>query len=112
MYFPLYLYIYMSIFMSMNKVNIADARANLSRHLARVEAGEIITLCRRNVPIAEIRPLHTEPVRERPVGIDRGMTVPDSFFEPLPDELLGAFEPGADEPATGREPAADCEDDR
>lgn len=24
----------------------------------------------------------------RPVGIDRGMTLPKSFFEPLPDDLL------------------------
>ena len=48
-------------------------------------------LCRRNVPIAELRPIRTEPAQERPVGIDRGMTVPASFFEPLPDELLRAF---------------------
>ena len=33
------------------------------------------------------------PLREpRPVGIDRGMKIPDSFFEPLPDDLLDAFE--------------------
>ena len=75
----------------MNKVNIADARANLSRHLARVEAGETITLCRRNVPIAEIRPIRATPTEPRPIGIDRGMTVPDSFFEPLPEEILRAF---------------------
>ena len=85
------MYIYMSIFMSMIKVNVADARANLSRYLARVESGETVTLCRRNVPIAELRPIRTEPAQERPVGIDRGMTVPASFFEPLPDELLPAF---------------------
>ena len=75
----------------MNKVNIADARANLSRYLARVEAGETITLCRRNVPVAEIRPIHTEPAEPRPIGIDRGMTVPDSFYEPLPDEIQHAI---------------------
>ena len=80
------LYTYHAIFLYMNKVNIADARAHLSRYLARVEAGETITLCRRNVPVAEIRPLRTEPAELRPIGIDRGMTVPDSFFEPLPDD--------------------------
>ena len=51
-------------------------------------------ICRRNVPTAEIRPLPKPPVHERPVGIDRGMTVPDSFFDPLPDEMRKAF--GAD----------------
>jgi len=75
----------------MNKINMAEARANLSRYLARVEAGETITLCRRNVPIAEIRPIHAAPVEQRPIGIDRGMTVPDSFFEPLPEELARPF---------------------
>ena len=27
----------------------------------------------------------------RPVGIDRGLTIPLSFFDPLPDDLLNAF---------------------
>lgn len=79
------MYNYHAIFLYMNKINIADARAHLSRYLARVEAGETITLCRRNVPVAEIRPLRTDPAELRPIGIDHGMTVPDSFFEPLPD---------------------------
>jgi len=84
-------YNYYAIFLYMNKVNIADARAHLSRYLARVEAGETITLCRRNVPVAEIRPLRSEPAELRPIGIDHGMTVPDSFFESLPDEIQRAL---------------------
>ncbi len=76
----------------MSRVNIAEAKAHLSEYLDRVEKGEVVTLCRRNVPIAEIRPLPRPQREERPVGIDRGMVVPASFFEPLPDELLDAFE--------------------
>ena len=64
----------------------------------RVEKGEVVVICRRNVPIAEIRPVAKMPARTRPVGIDRGMTVPPSFFEPLPEALLAGFE-GRDEPA-------------
>lgn len=75
----------------MIKINIAEAKANLSGYLKRVEDGETILLCRRNVPIAEIRPVPAARTRPRPIGIDRGMTVPDSFFEPLPDQLLRAF---------------------
>ncbi|WP_428276453.1 type II toxin-antitoxin system Phd/YefM family antitoxin [Candidatus Palauibacter sp.] len=82
----------------MIKVNIAEARAGLSRYLARVERGETVTLCRRNVPIAEIRPLRAAPEEKRPIGIDRGMRVPASFFEPLPDELLRAFGGASDKP--------------
>ncbi len=75
----------------MIKANIADAKARLSTYLEKVEQGETVVLCRRNVPIAEIRALPKPPAKERPVGIDRGMKVPDSFFEPLPDEMLRAF---------------------
>ncbi len=75
----------------MIKVNVAEVKAGLSTYLDRVERGETVVLCRRNVPIAEIRPLPKLPRKERPVGIDRGMKVPNSFFEPLPDETLRAF---------------------
>ena len=77
---------------TMLKIDIAEAKARLSAVLGRVERGESVVLCRRNVPVAEIRSLPGLPGRERPVGIDRGMSVPDSFFEPLPDEVLCAFE--------------------
>ena len=85
---------YMTYNSTMLKVNVADAKTHLSRYLDLVERGETVVVCRRNVPIAEFRPvakLHTEP---RPVGIDQGMEVPSSFFEPLPDSLLEAFEGG------------------
>ena len=78
---------------TMIRVNIADAKAHLSRYLGRVEQGETIVLCRRNVPVAEIRPLPKRPGGLRPVGIDRGMDIPPSFFEPLPDEMLAASSP-------------------
>ena len=81
----------------MIKINTAEAKARLSHYLERVEGGETVVVCRRNVPIAEIRPLPKRPRDRRPVGIDRGMTIPPSFFDPLPDDLLDAFE-GASAP--------------
>ena len=77
--------------MTMIQVNISDAKAHLSSYLESVERGETVVVCRRNVPIAEIRPIRKRSREQRPVGIDRGMTVPDSFFDPLPDEILAAF---------------------
>ncbi len=82
----------MTYYQHMIKVNIADAKAHFSRYLENVESGETILVCRRNVPIAELRPVPRRPTQARPVGIDRGMIVPSSFFEPLPNELLDAFE--------------------
>ena len=73
-------------------VNVAEAKTHFSRYLKRVEQGETVVLCRRNAPIAEIRPLTKAPSRCRPVGIDRGMAIPPSFFEPLPSDLRDAFQ--------------------
>ncbi len=76
----------------MIKINTAEAKTHFSRYLGRVENGETIIVCRRNLPIAEIRPIPKLPDNPRPVGIDRGLKIPASFFEPLPDEILDAFE--------------------
>jgi antitoxin (DNA-binding transcriptional repressor) of toxin-antitoxin stability system len=77
---------------SMIRLNIHEAKTHLSRYLDRLARGEKILLCKRNVPIAEIRPLPPERSSERPVGLARGVfEVPPAFFEPLPDELIAAF---------------------
>lgn len=79
----------------MIRLNIHEAKASLSRHLARLEAGEedAIVLCRRNEPIAEIRPLPRRPKARRPIDRpDRRFKLSRRFFEPLPEELIEAFE--------------------
>jgi antitoxin (DNA-binding transcriptional repressor) of toxin-antitoxin stability system len=77
----------------MIKLNIHEAKTHLSAYLAKLEEGETILLCKRNVPIAEIRPLPKKPKEPRPIGLAKGkFEVPDSFFEPLPDDLLDLFE--------------------
>ena len=80
----------------MIKINIAEAKANFSRCIESGERGETIIVCRRNVPVAEIRSLPQPLRKRRPVGIDRGMKIPASFFEPLPVNFLAAFEGGND----------------
>ena len=77
---------------TMLKVNTAEMKARFSGYLDRVIRGETIIVCRRNLPIAELRPIARPRTEPRPIGIDRGLTVPDSFFEPLPLDLLKAFE--------------------
>jgi antitoxin (DNA-binding transcriptional repressor) of toxin-antitoxin stability system len=78
-------------------LNVHDAKTHLSRALDRVEAGETIILCRRNVPIAELRPIPPEepPKEPRLIGLAKGeYEVPPSFFDPMPEEFLRAFEVG------------------
>lgn len=81
----------------MPKVNISEAKALLSSLLDQAQRGETVVICRRNIPVAELRPVPLERTSPRRVGIDRGMKIPDSFCEPLPGELIEAFEGGAAE---------------
>jgi len=80
----------------MIRLNIHEAKTYLSRYLERLARGETIVMCKRNVPIAEIRPLPRSRREPRPIGLDRGrFEVPAAFFDPLPDEMLEAFEGSA-----------------
>jgi prevent-host-death family protein len=75
------------------RINIHDAKTHLSRYVERVERGESFLLCKRNVPIAEIRPIPKPATGRRPIGLAKGtFEVSDEFFEPLPEELLDLFE--------------------
>jgi antitoxin (DNA-binding transcriptional repressor) of toxin-antitoxin stability system len=74
------------------RVNIHDAKTNLSRYLAELTPGEALVLCKRNQPVAEVRLLRKKPGPKPRIGVAKGrFEVPDSFFEPLPDEILNAF---------------------
>ena len=70
-------------------VNVAEAKAQLSRLLVAAHAGEEIVLAKNGRPYARLVPI--EPVKRRPLGFLR-MKLPDSFFEPLPEDELAAFE--------------------
>ncbi len=80
----------------MLKINIHQAKANLSRYLTAAAAGENVVICKRNVPVAELRALPRASTAPRPIGLARGsFELPPSFFEPLPDEVVHAFSGGA-----------------
>jgi antitoxin (DNA-binding transcriptional repressor) of toxin-antitoxin stability system len=75
-----------------NKVNIHDAKTNLSRYLTALKPGEALLLCNRNQPVAEIRSLAKRTARKPRIGAAKGeFTIPDAFFEPLPADILKAF---------------------
>lgn len=61
----------------------------------RLLEGETIILCRRNVPIAEIRRIPKERQGRRPIGLAAGkFELSREFFEPLPDEIPDSFDRG------------------
>lgn len=77
----------------MTRITVAQARAHLSRYLARVAEGETFVICRDNELVAELRPTASRRKEPRPLGLAKGQVhVPDSFFDPLADDLLSRFE--------------------
>ena len=78
----------------MKKVNTHEAKTHLSEYLEEVERGETVVICRRNVPVAELRRVSTSSSgKRRPIGKGKGtFQVPGSFFEPLPDDVVTSFE--------------------
>ena len=90
--------------MVMIKVNSAEAKAKLAEYLDRALAGERIVICRHNEPIVELRPIAAIHDGPRPVGPLPGrptFEVSPSFFEPLPDDDLEAWEGAATPAASG-----------
>jgi prevent-host-death family protein len=77
----------------MDTVNIHQAKTNLSRLLSRVELGEEIIIANRGIPIARLVPFHISSGRRSSLGLDQGrFAVPKDFDDPLPEEILAAFE--------------------
>lgn len=75
----------------MTVVNVHEAKTQLSRLLARVEAGEDVVIARRGQPVARL--VFCKPRTMRQPNILKGMvTIPDSFFDPLPEHELTAWE--------------------
>ena len=77
----------------MIKLNIHEAKTHLSKYLVKLEKGESILLCRRNQPIAEIRPILANSSAQRPFGLAKGtVTIPDSFWDEMPEAELALYE--------------------
>jgi prevent-host-death family protein len=80
---------------TMISLNINEIKTHLSSFLAKVSQGETVIVCKRNVPIAEIKPIAALPSKKRPIGL-AGKEYPEfkiskSFFEPLPGDIISAF---------------------
>ena len=72
-------------------VNVHQAKTQLSRLLARVEAGEDVVIARRGEPVARL--VGCKPRSKRQPNVLKGkVIIPESFLEPLPEEELAAWE--------------------
>lgn len=73
-----------------NSVNIHEAKTHFSKLLERVALGEEIIIARSGEPIAKLSPL-TQAKARTPGGAE-GLSVPEGFFDALPNDVLKHFE--------------------
>ena len=77
----------------MTVVNVHEAKTQLSRLLAQVEAGEEVVIARRGRPVARL--MRCTPKGKRQFGAMKGrIAITDAFFEPLPEAEMRLWEGG------------------
>jgi prevent-host-death family protein len=75
----------------MIKANVAEVKAHFSSYVRKAKAGEVVVVCERNVPVAELRPLsHEEAPTKRELGTMNGLIVhmEEDAFAPMSEEEL------------------------
>ena len=76
----------------MVKVNIHEAKTHLSRLVEKAEGGREVTIARAGKPVARLVPFKKKEV-PRKKGLLKGkIWIGQDFDEPLPQEILDAFE--------------------
>lgn len=76
----------------MAKVNVHDAKTHFSRLLSRAESGEEIIIAKAGKPIARLVPFEEKVIKRIPGSAKGLIVVKNSFFEPLPEDILEEFE--------------------
>jgi prevent-host-death family protein len=84
----------------MTHVTIHQAKTQLSKLIAKAEAGEEVVIMRGKTPVAKLTSL-AAPKLKRSFGMwkDKVPHIPDEFFfEPLPEEELRLWEGDDEDP--------------
>ncbi|MGH8471188.1 MAG: type II toxin-antitoxin system Phd/YefM family antitoxin [Gammaproteobacteria bacterium] len=76
----------------MSTVNIHEAKTQLSRLLEAAARGEEIIIAKAGKPIARLVPI--EKPKRKPGALKGTFILDDTFFEPLPVDVLDVMETG------------------
>ena len=68
-----------------------DPCKDLSKIIELVKQGEIVIIYQGDTAVAQVGKLDPT-LKRRPVGWDGKVTIPDSFYDPLPPEELDRWE--------------------
>ncbi|MCP5176930.1 MAG: type II toxin-antitoxin system Phd/YefM family antitoxin [Moraxellaceae bacterium] len=74
-------------------VSVQEIQSNFLHYLSYLQCGESILIMQENHAIAELSPAKNTSIVQRPFALcQQDFIVPDNFDEPLPDDILDAFE--------------------
>lgn len=77
----------------MVQITIDEMTHTPQTYLDLVEAGQTLVILKAGKPIAEVKPIGSNPQTLRPFGLCAGQfIVPDDFDAPLPEDTLQEFE--------------------
>jgi antitoxin (DNA-binding transcriptional repressor) of toxin-antitoxin stability system len=78
----------------MIQATIFEAKTNLSGLVKKAQKGEIVVITsgRKKTPVARL--VAVQPAEKKRLGVleTEGFVLPESFFEPLPEEEMQAWE--------------------
>ena len=75
----------------MTTVTIHEAKTNLSKLIAAALAGEDVVIARGDTPVVKLTPVTAKPPRLKFGALKGVVGFNDSFFDPLPEEELRAW---------------------
>ena len=75
----------------MATVSVYHARAEFSRLIERALDGEEIVITRRGKPAVRLVPVEEPRPHRKPGALKGKLELPESFFDPLPDDIIDAF---------------------
>ena len=78
--------------MGENVYNPYAAKTPLSRLVDRAAQGEEIIIAKAGKPTARLSPVKKSPALRQPGGWEGKVFIAEDFDEPLPEEILAAFE--------------------
>lgn len=78
----------------MTTFTVHAAKTNLSRLIEQARRGEEVVIARGDQPVVRLVPVTAPTPQRRPGTLKGRLEVPDSFFDPLPEDELKLWEGG------------------
>ena len=79
--------------MSMEQVNVQEAKTHLSRLISRVEAGEEVVIARYGKPVVRLVAVAAAPADRTPGSWRGELAIREDFDEPFDERWLEPLEP-------------------